>query len=149
MTSAVVSALHVLAIVLGLSSVFARGRALKGPFDDAGLRRLFAADTVWGVAAALLLVTGLPRAFGGLEKGTAFYLASHLFWTKMTLFVLIVALEIWPMVTFIGWRRALAAGRRPDTSHARTLYTVTHVEMVLAVVMVFVAALMARSFGVR
>ena len=71
MLSAIVSALHVLALALGLPSVFLRGRALKGRLDGDGLRRLFAADTVWGIAAALWLITGLSRAFGGLEKGAA------------------------------------------------------------------------------
>jgi putative membrane protein len=149
MTSAIVSALHVFAIVLGLSSVFFRGRALKGPLDDAGLRRLFVADNVWGIAAALFLATGLLRAFGGLEKGTAFYLASHLFWTKMTLFALIVALEIWPMITFIRWRGVVRRGARPNTSSARRLYTVTHIQMALAVITVLVASFMARGFGAR
>ena len=47
---------------------------------------------MWGVAALLWLVTGLLRAFGGLEKGTQFYLTSNLFWVKMTLFGIIVLL---------------------------------------------------------
>jgi putative membrane protein len=147
--SAVVSALHVLAIVLALASVFVRGRALRGRLDDAGLKRLFAADGVWALAALLLIATGLARAFGGLEKGSDFYLRSHLFWTKMTLFGAIVALEIWPMVTFIRWRGMRRRGAAPDTRAARALYTVNHVQMALAGVMVFVASFMARGFGVR
>jgi putative membrane protein len=149
MLSAIVSALHVLALALGLASVFLRGRALERPLDRDGFRRLFAADTVWGIAAALWLATGLLRAFAGLEKGTAFYLASHFFWLKIGLFVLVVALEIWPMVTFIRWRGTLRRGGMPDTSAARTLYHVNHVEMALVIVIVFVAAFMARGFGLR
>ena len=147
--AAVVSALHVLALALGLPSVYFRGRALRGRLDADGLKRLFVADTVWGLAAGLWLVTGLLRAFGGLEKGTEFYLASTLFWTKMGLFALILGLEIWPMTTFIRWRIALRRGGRPDTSAARGLYLVNHVEMALVMLMVFVAAFMARGFGVR
>src|ERR1700686_5037119 len=101
MASAIVSAFHVLALALGLTSVYLRGRALKGPLDRDGLRRLLAADAVWGIAAGLWLATGLFRAFGGLEKGTQFYLQNPLFWTKMALFVAVIVLEIWPMVTFI------------------------------------------------
>ena len=149
MIAAIVAALHFLALGIGLSSIYLRGRALKGRLNAEGLRRLFVADTVWGVAAALWLATGLLRAFGGLEKGTAFYLASSLFWTKMILFVLVVVLEIWPMLTFIRWRREVRRGRTPDTSRAPTLYVVTHVEMALIVVIVFVASFMARGFGVR
>jgi putative membrane protein len=147
--SAIVSALHLLALGIGLPSVFLRGRALKGRLDREGLRRLFAADTVWGIAAALWLVTGLLRAFGGLEKGTEFYLNSRLFLAKMGLFVLIVVLEIRPMVTLIRWRATLRRGGVPDTSAARALYQLSHVELALVVVIVFVASFMARGFGLR
>jgi putative membrane protein len=147
--AAIVSALHLLALGIGLPSVFLRGRALKGRLDADGMRRLFAADTVWGVAAGLWLVTGLLRAFAGLEKGTAFYLGSWLFLLKLALLVLVVVLEVWPMVTFIRWRGALRRGGAPDTSAARALYAVNHFEMVIVVVMVFVAAFMARGFGLR
>ena len=149
MLGAIVSALHLLALAIGLPSVFLRGRALKGRLDREGLQRLFAADTVWGVAAALWLITGLLRAFGGLEKGTAFYLGSGLFLVKMGLFVLIVALEIHPMVTFIRWRATLRRGGAPDLAAARGLFLLNHVELALIVVMVFVASFMARGFGLR
>jgi len=145
--SAVVSSLHLLALAIGLPAVFLRGRALKGPLDAEGLRRLLAADNVWGLAAVLWIVTGLLRAFGGLEKGTEFYLRSPLFWTKMALFLVVVLLEIRPMVTFIRWRTQLGRGQTVDTSPARALYTLTHIQLAIVVVMVFVASLMARGVG--
>ena len=145
--SAVFSSLHLLALGLGLPSVFLRGRALRGPLDSPGLGRLFVADTVWGVAAALWVLTGLTRAFGGLEKGSTFYLSSPLFWVKMALLLAIVALEIWPMVTFIRWRVARGRGQSPDTGRARALYAVNQTQVVLVVVMVFVASMMARGIG--
>ena len=147
--AAIVSSLHLFALAIGLPAVMLRGRALRGPLDDAGLRRAFAADTAWGIAAALWLVTGLVRAFAGLEKGSAFYLGSGLFWTKMTLFVIVVLLEIRPMLTLISWRRARGRGQMPDTSSARTLYVINHVEMAIVGIMVFVASFMARGFGAR
>jgi putative membrane protein len=147
MLSAVVSSLHLLALAIGLPAVFLRGRALKGRLDADGLRRVLAADNVWGVAAGLWIVTGLLRAFGGLEKGTEFYLHSPLFWVKMALFVLVLLLEIRPMITFIRWRRQLGRGATVDTSAAPALYTHNHIELAIVVVMVFVASLMARGVG--
>jgi putative membrane protein len=147
MASAIVSALHVLALALGLPSVYLRGRALRGPLDADGMRRLFTADNVWGIAAMLWLVTGLLRAFGGLEKGRSFYLTSSLFWAKMTLFALILLVEIWPMVTFVRWRVIRGRGLWPDTSRARALYVVNHVELALLLLIVFAASFMARGFG--
>ena len=147
MISAVVSSLHLLALAIGLPSVFMRGRALQGSLDADGLRRLLAADNIWGVAAVLWIATGLLRAFGGLEKGTDFYLRSPLFWTKMALFLLILLLEVRPMVTFIRWRIELGRGLPVDTAVARRLYTLNHIELALVVVMVFVAGMMARGIG--
>jgi putative membrane protein len=147
--SAIVSALHVLALGIGLPAIFLRGRALKGSLDREGIRRVLLADTAWGIAAALWLVTGLLRAFGGLEKGTAFYLGSWLFLLKMALFVTIVLLELRPMLTLGRWRSTLRAGGTPDTSAARTLFQLSHAELALVVVMVFVASFMARGFGLR
>jgi putative membrane protein len=146
-SSAIVASLHYLALAIGLPAVLLRGRALKGPFDDPGFRRLFVTDTMWGAAAALWVVTGLLRAFGGLEKGSAFYLQSHLFYVKMGLFLAIVALEIWPMLTFMAWRAARRRGERVDTSRARALFQVNHVQLALVIVMVFVASAMARGLG--
>lgn len=147
MFSAILSAIHVLALAVGLPSVFFRGRALKDQLDGPGLRSLFAADNMWGAAALLWLGTGLLRAFGGFEKPTAFYLGSSLFWTKMALFVLLLLLESWPMATFIRWRVRARRGQPPNTSHARRLYLVNHMEMAIVVLIVFVAAFMARGFG--
>lgn len=146
MISAVVSALHVLALAVGLPAVFLRGRALRSPLDAEGLRRLFAADNVWGVAALLWIGTGLARAFGGLEKGTQFYLGSRLFWVKLGLFAAILALELWPMTAFIRWRMRRGRGLAPDTSRARLFHALNHAEMALVVVIVFVASFMARGF---
>jgi len=145
--SAIVSALHVLALAIGLPSVFFRGRALKGPLDAEGLRRLFAADNAWGGAAVLWIGTGLLRAFGGLEKGAHFYLHSRLFWAKVALFATVLALEAWPMVTFIRWRIQRGRGQAPDTSSAAVFSVLNHVQMSLVVVIVFVASFMARGFG--
>ena len=68
MIAALISSLHLLALAIGLPAVFLRGRALKGPLDADGLRRLLAADNVWGIAAVLWIATGLLRAFGGSRK---------------------------------------------------------------------------------
>ena len=144
--AAIVSSFHLLALALGLAAVTLRGRALRGGVDAGAIRRVLSADTVWGIAALLWVATGLLRAFAGLEKGSAFYLGSALFWTKMALFLAVVLLELKPMLTFIRWRADLRRGRTPDTTGARTLYVINHVEMVLVVVIVFVASFMARGF---
>ena len=145
----VLSALHVLALGIGLGSVFMRGRYLRalraGP-EVRVLDRLFAADSVWGIAALLWLVTGLARAFGHIEKAPDFYLRNGFFWVKMTLFAAVFALEIWPMVTFIRWRSARRHGRPlPKFDRLSRLVLVDDLETGLVVVIPFAAAAMARG----
>lgn len=149
MASAIVAALHYLALAIGLPAVFLRGRALRGTLDEQAVRRVLAADTAWGIAAILWLTTGPARALGPLEKGTGFYLASTLFWVKMSLFLAVLLLELGPMRTLGRWRRDLRAGRMPDTTVARRIYVLNQIELHLVLVIVFVASFMARGFGLR
>ncbi|HEX4602090.1 MAG TPA: DUF2214 family protein [Gemmatimonadales bacterium] len=142
------SALHLLALGIGLGAVWARGRALQGELDVLGLRRVFYADTWWGIAAAVWLTTGLVRAFAGLEKGSAYYLHNHLFWAKMALLAFILALEVSPMLALIRWRRVVARGERPDTQSAARFARVSFLQAGLVILMVLAATAMARGYGV-
>lgn len=118
-----VATLHLLALGIGLGAVWARGRALRSPLDASGLRRMFSADTLWGVAAILWIATGLLRAFAGLEKGTTYYLQNYAFWIKMALLGCILLLEVWPMITLIHWRMLRARGQQLETRTVERLTT--------------------------
>jgi putative membrane protein len=146
MASAIVAALHFLALAIGLPAVFLRGRALKRLPEPDAFSRLFLADAAWGFAAVLWLLTGAGRAFGGLEKGTEYYMQSRLFWVKMALFVVVFVLEIGPMVTFIRWRKSIKNHETVDLAPVPGLVFVNHAEMGVIVVMVFVASFMARGY---
>ena len=141
------AAIHLLALGIGLGAIWARGRALNGLPDRKSLRRAFYADTLWGVAALLWITTGLYRAFGGLEKGSAYYLANNAFWLKMALLGLVLLLEVWPMVTLIRWRIRLARGVEIDTRNAGRFALISRVQAVLVVLMIFAATAMARAIG--
>jgi putative membrane protein len=144
----VLAALHLLALGVGLGAVWARGRALAAPLDSAGFRRVFYADTWWGIAAAVWVATGLVRAFGGVEKGSVYYLHNHLFWTKMGLLLVILVLEVRPMTALIRWRIQLARGAVPDAGAARRFAWISYAQAGLVVLMVLAATGMARGYGV-
>jgi len=143
-TSALLSAVHLLTLALGLGAIFERGRALGGPLDDAGWRRLLAADNAWGIAAGLWIVSGLARVFYG-GKEPAFYWHNGLFWVKLALFGLVFALELRPMVTFIRVRSARAHKAPLPRFRVATFRTINTIELALVVAIVFVAAFMARA----
>ena len=142
-----VAAVHLAALGVGLGAVWARARALRAPLDAAGYRRVFYADSWWGIAALLWISTGLMRAFGGLEKGTDYYLHNPFFLTKMTLLVAVLALEVWPMATLIRWRIARRKGEAVDTSRAPTVALISTTQAAAVVAMVLAATAMARGLG--
>ena len=144
MIAGLLSALHLLALGIGLGAVYARGRALRTPVE---LDRVFRADNFWGLAALLWLATGLLRAFGGFEKGTAYYMSHPLFHLKLTLFAIIVLLEIWPMITLIRWRLARRRGQAIELAAAPKLRLLNQIELALVVVIPFIAAMIARGIG--
>jgi putative membrane protein len=139
--------LHLIALGIGLGAVYARAQALRGPLDISGLRRVFAADSWWGVAAGLWIVTGLFRALGGYEMGADYYFHNHLFLTKMGLLALILTLEFGVMLRLILWRRAVAHGRLPDTHRAPRYARISMVQAFLVLLMVTAATGMARGYG--
>jgi putative membrane protein len=147
--AALLSTLHLLALALGVPGVFLRGQALRALHrgDESAMKRLFAADAAWGIAAILWLVTGLTRAFGPFEKGSEYYLHSGPFLIKLALFVAILLLEVWPMITFIRWRVALAKQQPIDRSVVPRLRLVNDLELALTLAMPFCASLMARGVG--
>ncbi len=144
------SALHIVALPLGFTSLFLRGmrlRELRRSRGDVGTRAaLLSADNVWGLAALLWIVTGLTRAFAGLEKTPDYYLRNGFFWVKMGLFLVVFALEAQPMVTFIRWRIAKdRAAELVASAPLDRLIALNDVETVLVLIIPFAAALMARG----
>ena len=141
------AAAHLLALALGMGAVWVRARGLRGTLDDAGLRQVFAADSLWGVAGALWIGTGLWRLLAGTDKATAYYLGNHVFWLKMVALVTLLVLEVVAVVTLTGWRLQARRGSPVDLARAPMLARISEVQAVLVVVMVLAATAMARGLG--
>jgi putative membrane protein len=142
--AAILSAIHVLTLAIGLGGVYVRGRALRQTLDEAGWRRLLTADSLWGLAAALWIVSGLGRVFLG-GKDTSFYWRNGLFWSKLGLFGIVFVLELRPMMTFISVRSALRNGSPLPAFPLPQYQRINTAEIVLVVAIVFVATFMARG----
>jgi putative membrane protein len=148
MVSALFSALHVLGVGIALGAIFSRGLALRAlaDGDSRAVRHALFADNFWGISALVLVVTGLTRLFGKLDKQPDFYLYNGFFWIKMGLFLTVLAIEIAPMATLMRWRFALRQGGSPDTSRAAArLIRLNDAQTVIVIAIPFVAAAMARG----
>jgi len=137
---------HLFALATGISAVYARGRALRHVRSTNDLPAVLHADNWYGVAALLWIATGLWRAFGGVEKGTDYYLGSHWFMGKLGLFGIVLLLELLPMITLIRWRRVLKRGMPIELNRTSLLAKLSFAQVPLLLLMVLMAAAMARGF---
>jgi putative membrane protein len=121
---------------------------LKGELTVTSTRSLLRMDAAYGIAAVVLLIVGLLRVFY-TEKGAAYYFASGTFLAKLTLFVIVGLLSIYPTMTFLRWRPALREQRVPTLAAdtRRTLRLLVHAELTLLFVIMLFAAMMARGIG--
>jgi putative membrane protein len=138
---------HLLGLGVGLGAVWARARALRGAPGREALKAVFAADTWWAIAAGTWITTGLVRLLAASDKPTAYHLQNHLFWAKMALLAVILALEVSPMIGLIRWRRAVARGDIPDTANAARWALTSDLQAWLVVLMALAATGMARGLG--
>ena len=145
--SAMLAALHYIALALGFAGILIRLRGLRQIHDgNPELAPVYFGDNLWGAAAGLWLITGLLRAFGGFEKGTEFYLHSHWFYLRMILFVVVVVLEIYPMTTLIRWRmKKMKTSSTADIKVISRMKIISMAQLHLIALMPFVASIMARG----
>ena len=67
-------------------------------------------DMVLGISAGLLLIVGVARVFL-FEKGSDYYFHSYAFIAKLSVFILIGLLSVFPTVEFLSWNAALREGK--------------------------------------
>ncbi|MBP7351478.1 DUF2214 family protein [Comamonas sp. UBA7528] len=139
---AVLAAIHMVAIltlVVFLSSEAALCRAEW--MNAAVVRRLVRLDLIYGIAAVVLLLSGVARVLWG-AKGMGWYVSQPLFHLKMTLFVLAALMSIKPSIDFRRWAKALQAeGSLPPADAVRRtrrwIMWQSHLIPVIAVIAVF------------
>ena len=114
MTATVTAAfIHHLAAFVVVGALMVELVVLRNDLTIQSARSVLRMDRVYGIAALVLLVVGFVRVFN-TEKGSMYYFASGPFLVKLTLFIAVALLSIYPTLKFIGWRNALREQRVPD-----------------------------------
>jgi len=147
MTATITAAfIHHAAAFIVVATLMVELVLLKGDLTPATARSVLRMDSVYGIAALVLLVVGLLRVFY-TEKGAAYYFASGSFLAKLTLFIVVGLLSIYPTVQFLGWRKALHEGHVPDfgAGTRRKVRMLIHLELTLLFIIMLLAAMMARG----
>jgi putative membrane protein len=145
---ALIAFLHHLAAFTLFAALVVELILIRGELTVAKARRILVVDGVFGASAGVLLVVGLLRVFY-FEKGAYYYFHTWTFSTKLTLFIVVGLLSIKPTLEFLSWRKDVRQGQAPSVSaeKLRALRMLIHLELLGVVVIILMAALMAKGIG--
>jgi putative membrane protein len=140
--------LHHLAAFTLVAALAVQFVLLRDEVTVASARKLQVIDTVYGMAAVMLLIIGLGRVFH-FEKGATYYFHTWTFIAKLSLFVLVGLLSILPTLAFRSWRSAVQQGQAPQVTaqQLQRLRSIVHLELIGVVLIILCAALMAKGIG--
>lgn len=140
--------LHHIAAFTLVSTLVLELVLLRDQLTVARARKIQLADMAFGIAASVVLVVGFLRVFY-FEKGSSYYFHSIPFIAKISLFVMVGLLSVYPTIEFLSWGKAVKAGQVPavNDSKIRTLRSILHYELVGVVLLLLCAALMAKGVG--
>jgi len=147
MTATITAAfIHHVAAFLIVATLMVELVVLKSELTVTSARSVLRMDMVYGVAALVLLAVGFVRVFH-TEKGPAYYFDSGPFLVKLGLFLAVGLLSIYPTITFMGWRKALRAGRVPEfeAGTRRKIRMLVHIELTLLFIIMLMAIMTARG----
>ena len=140
--------LHLLAVLTLVVFLASQAALCRSEWlNDKAVLRLGKLDMVYGIAAVLVLATGLARIFWGV-KGPTYYGANWLLHAKVGLFVVIALLSIKPSLTIRRWVRAVKAnGAMPAPEEVRGTRRLVMVQAHLVALIPLFATFLARGFG--
>ena len=149
MTELTVAYLHYISLMALFATLFTEHLLIKPNISVQHAKSLVITDSIYGLSAITVLVTGLLRLmyFG---KGVPFYMKNPYFHTKLTLFIIIGILSIWPTREILRWRKGLKENKAPelDENKVKKLQMFIRVEILLVLIIPFLAVMMARGYGV-
>ena len=135
--------LHYLSFALLTAALAVELILHRDQVDGTTARKLARIDALYGLAALVVLATGLLKMthFG---KPVDYYGHNFVFHIKLTVFLIIVLLAITPSVKYFKARKT-ADG---DTAtYPRAVGILLKVEMALLVIMPLLGVMMARGYG--
>ena len=146
--SALVAYVHYLGIILCCGALIFERIILKINLSKNETISIIIADVIYGVAGLAILITGILRVkyYG---QGGEFYTTNPIFWFKVSLYILIGLISLYPTTTYILWAIPLSKNKLPVISEdlVRRFKLIIMTELVGFAVIPFFATLMSRGIG--
>ncbi|WP_162042090.1 DUF2214 family protein [Undibacterium sp. YM2] len=143
-----VALLHHIAAFTLVSTLLAELVLVRQPLTVSSAKSLRFIDSIYGLSAMLIIVLGVLRVMY-FEKGQDYYLHSHAFMLKMTTFIIVGLLSIYPTVVFLRWGKAVKQNQLPvfPDAQVNTIQTILKLELAGVIFILAGAVLMAKGYS--
>ena len=111
--------------------------------DAKQARRIAVIDAVYGVAMIIVLTTGLLKVFA-VGKPAVYFLQNWMFHIKISLFILMAALSVYPTMHFVR-NRKLSEGEA--ATYPGMIKMLLRVELLIFLILPLLGVMMARGYG--
>jgi len=136
--------IHFISIFAIVGTLVSEHLLLKNEMTRAELSRLARIDAIYGLAAVALLAAGLTLWLASIGKPAVFYTKNWIFHTKISLYIIVGLLSIYPTVFFIKNRKG-----QPDESIRipKVIFWMLRFELLIIFIIPILAGLMAKGVG--
>ena len=145
---ALLAYIHYVSIISLISTLVLELVIFEKVLSGKEIRKLQRIDRLYGLASIMVIATGTLRImlYG---KGWGYYLDSYFFITKLSLFLALGLLSIYPTLLILKWRKL------PDSieslvledSQYKKILAIIRLEVIIVFLIPLFAALMARGLG--
>jgi putative membrane protein len=136
--------IHFICIFAIVATVSAEHLLLKPQLTRNEIKRLSVLDGIYGISALILLGAGLSLWLW-LGKPAEFYTKNWIFHTKLTMYILMGLLSIYPTIFFLKNRKG--ANQEDLVAIPPIIKWLIRLELLVIFIMPLLATLMARGIG--
>jgi len=129
-----------------MGSLISEHLILKPSIKKDQIKSLATIDLIYGLSAIIVLTTGLLRWFV-YGKGYDYYMSTHLFHIKLTLFIVLGILSIFPTIKILKWKKQINHGEEPDITEkgVKKLLMFIRIELLIIAIIPLLAVLIVRG----
>jgi len=136
--------LHFISVFAIVGAILAEQFLISKTMTRREINRISIADGIYGVGAILVLFAGIMLWFY-VGKGAAFYTKNWIFHTKLTLFILLGILSIFPTIFFMKHRKGNDSATLIDVP--TYVIVLLRIELAIIIIMPLLATLMSIGIG--
>ncbi len=143
--NSIIAYFHFIGILVMFSSLIVEISLLNGKITKDNIRLITKADLFFGIFAGITVITGLLRMFY-FGKGVDYYLINPLFIIKLTIFILVGLLSVYPTITFLKSRKV--KDKVIILTDLKRIKLIVAVEIIFLLLIPFLGVLVRNGYGI-